>query len=143
MCIRDRTLWKEGYYWSSSDLLLQAGEIADMVPVEKLSRNHGPARMFRPGQGLGRVGVISPLSEHFCGTCNRLRITANGRLRTCLFSDKEYNLLPLIRSSKISQDRLRLVMERAGRRKPMGHELWSAENQEKSLCRRVMSSIGG
>lgn len=143
MPIGEKTLWKEDYYWSSSDLLLQAGEITAMVPVEKLSRNHGPARMFRPGQGLGRVGVISPLSEHFCGTCNRLRITANGRLRTCLFSDKEYNLLPLIRSKKISQDRLRLVMERAGRRKPLGHELWSAENQEKSLCRRVMSSIGG
>ena len=143
MPIGEKTLWEQDYYWSSADLLTQAAEITDMVPVDNLTRNHGPARMYKPGQGLGRVGVISPLSAHFCATCNRLRVTANGRLRTCLFSDKEYNLLPLIRSPKIGPERLRLVMERAGRKKPMGHELMSGGKKEKSLCRRVMSSIGG
>ncbi|WP_291319074.1 GTP 3',8-cyclase MoaA [Desulfonatronospira sp.] len=143
MPIGEKTLWEKDYYWSSADLLAQAAKLTDLVPVDSLSLNHGPARMYKPGQGLGRVGVISPLSEHFCATCNRLRVTANGRLRTCLFSDKEYSLLPLIRSPKVGPDRLRLVMERAGRKKPMGHELMSGGRKEKSLCRRVMSSIGG
>ncbi len=143
MPIGEKTLWEKDYYWSSSELLQKAGGIMELFPAGHLNPNHGPARMFRPGHGLGRIGVISPLSEHFCATCNRLRITAEGRLRTCLFSDREYNLLPMIRSPRVGPDRLRLVLERAGRRKPMGHELLSGEKHEKSLCRRIMSSIGG
>ncbi len=142
MPIGEKTLWKKDYYWPSAELLQAAEKIIALNPVHILDKNHGPARMFRPGNGLGRLGVISPLSEHFCTTCNRLRITANGGLRTCLFSDREYRLLPLIRSRRISREKLLLVLKRAGQRKPMGHELYTG-NEPKSLCRRVMSSIGG
>ena len=142
MPIGEKTLWKKKYYWPSNALLQEAQALVDLEQVDTRSLNHGPARMFQPSGGLGRIGVISPLSEHFCETCNRLRVTANGRLRTCLFSDKEYNLLPLIRSPKIGRDKLRRVMERAVRKKPMGYRLWE-QDKSKSLCYRVMSSIGG
>ena len=49
----------------------------------------GPATYYRFPGSIGTIGVISPLSHHFCGECNRLRLTADGKLRTCLFSDDE------------------------------------------------------
>ncbi len=52
----------------------------------------GPARYFQFPNAQGTVGFISPLSRHFCSECNRLRLTADGKLRPCLFSDDEYDL---------------------------------------------------
>jgi cyclic pyranopterin phosphate synthase len=75
----------------------EAGELADLRLDERTSKTAGPARMYRIGNGMGRFGVISALSNHFCHSCNRLRITSDGYLRTCLFSDKQYRLRPVLR----------------------------------------------
>jgi cyclic pyranopterin phosphate synthase len=58
----------------------------------------GPAKEYRLVGGAGAIGVISPLSGHFCGSCNRIRITAEGMARGCLFSDRETDLKPYIRN---------------------------------------------
>jgi len=67
---------------------------------ETSSFGGGPARVFQWEGARGKIGLISPLSEHFCGRCNRFRITADGRLRTCLFSDQEINLKDYLRGKK-------------------------------------------
>ncbi len=144
MPIGQKTLWQRENFWPSEEIVRAAGNITKLDPVAEQDKNHGPARIYHLPQGLGRIGVISPLSNHFCLTCNRFRITADGRLRTCLFSDKDYRLLPLIRSSKVSADHLQKVLERAGQKKPMGYEIMGQSSKErKSVCQRVMSSIGG
>ena len=55
---------------------------------------HGPAQYWHVAGALGTVGFIAGVSEHFCATCNRLRLTADGRLRTCLFSGREVDVRP-------------------------------------------------
>ena len=57
----------------------------------------GPARYFEFPDALGTVGFISPLSRHFCSECNRLRVTADGKVRPCLFSDTEYDVRTALR----------------------------------------------
>jgi GTP 3',8-cyclase len=95
----------------------------------------GPAREYAIPGGLGRVGFISPLSEHFCLECNRLRLTADGRLRPCLLSDLEIPILPALRKG----EDLRPYLEQAVGLKPRGHDL--VENRRPQ--NRCMNQIGG
>ncbi|WP_245589992.1 GTP 3',8-cyclase MoaA [Desulfonatronum lacustre] len=143
MPMGEQTVWTPDQLWTAAEILREAGTIARLVPVEGRDKRKGPARMFSLAEGKGRIGVISPLSSHFCGQCNRLRITPDGRLRTCLFSDKEYRLRPILRSPKLGREHLRQVIIRAGKIKPMGHELLAAQGRERSVCRKIMSAIGG
>lgn len=69
-----------------------------MIP--EISYSGGPAKVFRWKNAKGKIGLISPMSEPFCYKCNRLRITADGKLRPCLFSDYEINLKPILREGK-------------------------------------------
>jgi cyclic pyranopterin phosphate synthase len=57
----------------------------------------GPARIFKPPGFAGELGFISPMSQHHCGSCNRLRLTAQGRLRPCLLADQEFDLKEVLR----------------------------------------------
>jgi cyclic pyranopterin phosphate synthase len=103
----------------------------------------GPARLYDIEGGLGRFGVITPVSEHFCHSCNRLRITSNGRLRLCLFSDEEYDLRALLRDKrKNDQDLYRLIRE-ANLKKPLGTELLRGRTRPEAVISRCMNSIGG
>ncbi len=146
------TAWKNGYYWPAQDIVRQAGEFAELLHLDEQDkeRNHGPADMYSIKGGAGRLGVISPLSNHFCASCNRLRITSDGRLRTCLFSDKQYRLRPLLRHPKLGVNYVRKVLERARHRKPLGYTLLqeaqeaahkAAENA--AVCNTLMHGIGG
>ena len=76
----------------SEEVLRQLEEIAPLEPVAGPSRGNGPARYFRFDGARGTVGVITPMSHTYCGSCNRVRLTADGRLRTCLFGDDEVDL---------------------------------------------------
>lgn len=73
----------------------QLNELADLEPVPAPGGS-GPARYFSFSGGKGTVGFISAISDHICGECNRLRLTADGRLRNCLFSDEELDIRHLI-----------------------------------------------
>jgi cyclic pyranopterin phosphate synthase len=76
----------------SEEVLRQLEEIAPLEPAAGPSRGNGPARYFRFDGARGTVGVITPMSHTYCGSCNRVRLTADGRLRTCLFGDDEVDL---------------------------------------------------
>ncbi len=99
----------------------------------------GPSRVFElPGGGT--VGVISPLSDHFCGTCNRLRLTADGRLRTCLFSRSEIDLRAVLRSGADDRELARVLRE-AVSAKPAGHGLSATPDGPRD--RPSMHRVGG
>lgn len=99
----------------------------------------GPAKYFAFPGAKGTVGFISPMSRHFCGDCNRMRLTADGKLRPCLFSDREYDVRSILRSGKpqaqIDQD-LRDVFATALGAKPDDHD-------DITGTERRMSQIGG
>lgn len=74
-------------------------------PLEQASRDtgHGPANVWKVTGALGRIGFISAMSKPFCSTCNRLRLTAEGQLRSCLFDGGEMELRPIVRSGDSAQ----------------------------------------
>ncbi|WP_242370346.1 GTP 3',8-cyclase MoaA [Adlercreutzia muris] len=94
----------------------------------------GPARYFEFPGARGSVGFISPLSRHFCSECNRLRVTADGKVRPCLFSDTEYDVRAALRAG--DDGAVRAVLLRALGAKP-------DEHHDKVGTDRKMSQIGG
>jgi GTP 3',8-cyclase len=121
------------------DLISSKGEAAGfgellMVPSDKAPGGSGPARYYRFAEAQGTVGVISPLSHHFCADCNRLRLTADGRLRPCLFCDDELDVRTVLRAG--TDEDVRAVIREALRVKPENHA-------ERIGTDRQMSQIGG
>lgn len=101
----------------------------------------GPARMFALENGRGRIGFIAATSDHACGRCNRLRLTSDGALRTCLFSGREYRLAGLLRHTPALDDRLiARVMGLACLNRPFGEALLKAGL---SGGKRPMRALGG
>ena len=98
----------------------------------------GEARLFRLAGARGTVGFISPVSDPYCDSCNRMRLTADGRIRLCLLSEKELNFRDVLREGGAHQDLVRLF-QRAISAKPVGHELEKGIHPEN----RTMSQIGG
>jgi cyclic pyranopterin phosphate synthase len=96
------------------------------------------ARNFRLPGAVGVIGFISPVSEPYCGTCNRMRLTADGKLHLCLLHDNEIDIKPALRNGS-SPDDLKSVLLRAVREKPTGHRLDEGIHTE----RRRMFQIGG
>ena len=91
--------------------------------------------MYRLPDGIGRVGIISPVSRHFCRTCNRLRLTSEGAIKPCLHSDQEISVRGLHGQELI--DRLREAVYA----KPKMHGVLDAEHI--SEAGRSMNTIGG
>lgn len=134
----------EGQTWKPEDVLTidQIRErIETLMPLsEENSENHnGPALTYRWEGARGRIGFISPVSRHFCQRCNRLRLTSNGKLRPCLFSDDEVDLRRPLRNG-CDDRKLGELLELALRRKPRGHAINTPYFKK---CQRNMSSIGG
>ncbi len=98
----------------------------------------GPARYYRLDGATGTLGFIGAVSEHFCGGCNRLRLSADGRLRPCLLSDEEVDLRSILRSGAPEEEIAARIAE-AIRRKPRRHLL----EQGMFPRERAMSEIGG
>jgi cyclic pyranopterin phosphate synthase len=99
---------------------------------------NGPARYFQLPGSRGSLGFIGPVSEHFCFQCNRLRLTADGKLRPCLLSREEIDLREPLRQG-ITPEGLRGLISDAVMRKPLGHKL--AEGQP--VEGRPMTQVGG
>ena len=91
----DRRLGGAGHLVPAPDILQLLKERHELVPHEG-PYGHGPAQYWQAPGALGTIGFIAGVSEHFCESCNRLRLTADGRLRTCLFSGEEVAIRPLI-----------------------------------------------
>jgi len=102
------------------------------------SAGNGPAKYFRFPQAEGTIGFITPVSEHFCFRCNRLRLTCDGKLRLCLFSGDEVDLKQPLRSG-ISSTGLRRLLEEAVASKPLRHNLAEGHIPKD----RPLSQVGG
>ena len=74
------------------EILERLGAIATLTPAIGPALGNGPARYFRLEGARGTIGLITPMSHTYCGSCNRVRLTADGRLRTCLFGNEEVDL---------------------------------------------------
>ena len=99
------------------------------------SDGNGPERSYRVPGGLGTVGFISPVGEDFCSNCNRLRLTADGHLRSCLLVDREISIREVLHRG----EDLKSLIIKAVAEKPKGHELKQHHYPEV----RRMSQIGG
>ena len=111
------------------------------------TKKSGPARYFAFEGAAGVIGFITPLSNHFCSECNRLRLTAAGKLRPCLFSDTEIDLKPAVRGCDDDTEIQRLI-SLAIAVKPEGHnmgfrETWLGKTRGKKDSFKSMSKIGG
>ncbi len=130
--------WRADYYLPAAEMrtrLRQHGLLEELPPAA----NAGPAQCYRYPGARGEIGFITPLSQHFCQDCNRLRLTADGRLRPCLFGDDEVDLKGPLRTGADDATLLGLFHQ-AILRKPARHHL----NQDlASPCARSMASIGG
>ncbi len=107
----------------------------------KKKKSDGPARLFKIKGGLGEIGFINPVSDHFCSTCNRLRLTADGKLRACLLKDEEIDLKAAL-NSNCDDDELAVLIRQAILLKPEKHDLDCTDRHLKK-CLRDMSDIGG
>jgi len=105
----------------SDEVLARAATVAPLSPAEGPARGNGPARYYRYPGAAGTIGVITPMTHTYCGSCNRVRLTADGRLRTCLFGDHEVDLRTPLRAGEALEPYVR----RALAEKPREHELLS------------------
>ena len=138
----DAAGWTREDAVSSDDVLARIAEegaaagLGELAPVARADApgGWGPASYYRFGDAPGTIGVISPLSHHFCAECNRLRLTADGRLRPCLFSDDELDLRTVMRTG--TDDDVRALIRHALAIKPESHAMRVGTT-------RRMSQIGG
>ena len=134
----------DGDHAWSKDQVLSGEEIRAIIdrvhPLEELPREpHATARVFRFRDGAGEIGFINPVSEPFCADCNRIRLTADGKLRTCLFSIHETDLRVPLRSGA-SDAELEQVIRDAVWRKELKHRVGEPGFRQPP---RTMSAIGG
>jgi cyclic pyranopterin phosphate synthase len=129
--------------WRDDDVLT-GGEILALIeerwPLEELpAKPSSTARRFRFADGAGEIGFVNPVSEPFCSSCDRIRLTADGQLRTCLFSRREWDLKTPMRDGS-SDERLEELIRFAVAHKELKHKINDAGFVRAS---RSMSQIGG
>ncbi|MFM1751792.1 MAG: molybdenum cofactor biosynthesis protein MoaA [Actinomycetota bacterium] len=130
-------------HWLSETVVSQdeiVGRIAEVFPLELMpARGAAPADRWRYLDGQGTVGVIPSVTKPFCGDCDRVRLTADGQFRTCLFATDEFDLRQVMRNGA-DDDALAALIERAVGTKWAGHQI----NQVNFVRpNRSMSQIGG
>lgn len=126
---------------ASSDRYVSVQEMHSRLDILKLGPTHaplgsGPARTFRAPDAPGTVGFISPLGEHFCQSCNRLRLTADGKIRACLAEVGEVSVREALRSGQPVEE----FLLRAIASKPAHHNMTPALSAQVGLG---MSQVGG
>jgi len=114
---------------------IPCAKVLEYLPDAQKLQQEGVAAMYRLPGALGRIGLISPVSAHFCGTCDRLRLTADGKLKPCLHSPVEYPI------KGMTQEQMAEEMKRAILSKPACHDELSAT--QRSNAGRNMNRIGG
>jgi cyclic pyranopterin phosphate synthase len=129
--------WRRDRLVPGREVFERISSVWPLVPIE--CDGPAPAERFGFGDGLGEVGLISSVTQPFCGTCDRLRLTADGSLRNCLFSDREMQLRDLLRGG-VGDEELALAFRQAVWSKFPGHGI-----NEPGFLRpaRSMSMIGG
>jgi cyclic pyranopterin phosphate synthase len=129
--------WKMDKVVSNAEILTLLREIAPLEPVGV--DGTGPATRWRFTDGLGEIGLIGSVTAPFCDKCNRIRITADGKLRTCLFSVREHDVRSLLRGGAGDEAIAELVVKAVEKKEP-GHKI-GQKDFVKPI--RTMSAIGG
>ena len=137
----DRLVTTEEMQARLSDDLGVPDLFSESLAVSGVTGN-GPARVFRLPDALGTLGFISPVSQHFCPTCNRLRLTADGKLRPCLLANGEVDVIGALRNGASEGD-VQALLLRAVEHKPERHQLDEGLAASRSIGQRVMAQIGG
>ncbi|HEX8725233.1 MAG TPA: GTP 3',8-cyclase MoaA [Gemmatimonadaceae bacterium] len=119
----------------SDELLSRIRALGALAPSRGPARGNGPAAYYALDGAAGSIGVITPMTHTYCGSCNRVRLTADGRLRTCLFGDHEVDLRTPLRAG----DPLEPLFRRALAEKPREHALL----QMKVGGLKALSQVGG
>jgi len=138
MPIGDLSFWQEDHVITSRQIKEQIAQKYELTPT-KISKGSGPATYFRLTGGQGTIGFITPMSHKFCSECNRLRLTADGKLRGCLYDKREIDLKAAL-ENKSSDEDLKKLFIKAVHLKPSEHRMsdgWGKDNLRK------MSQIGG
>jgi len=128
----------------SEDRVLSGAEVRAMIdrvyPLEPVPRDaHSTARTYRFADGRGEIGFVNPVTEPFCGDCNRVRLTAEGKLRTCLFSLNETDLREPLRTGASEAELEQLIRDAVWRKELKHHVSEPGFSQPP----RTMSQIGG
>jgi cyclic pyranopterin phosphate synthase len=134
MPIGTDSMWSEANFLSIADAKESLAKLGELKPYQQLYGN-GPAEVFSIAGFSGSIGFIDVVSGHFCHSCNRLRLTADGLLYPCLHSAAYIDLLSPMRAGADDAELMRLI-EQAVDEKPPQHETWGAQ-------RRKMNTIGG
>ncbi len=119
-----------GQYLSGDAVLERAPELTPVVAAPG-----APARLFELPGARGRVGLINPISHRFCADCNRIRVTADGKLKPCLHSDEELDVAALHQAGKSYRE----ILEMAVTAKPERHHI----DERETIKKRNMNEIGG
>ncbi|MGL4722553.1 MAG: GTP 3',8-cyclase MoaA [Desulfovibrionaceae bacterium] len=143
MPISSGSTLSKNYFWSAQDILKEAQGYVHVNKEPVHNEIEGPARVYSISGAKGSLGFISPVSEHFCNTCDRLRLTATGAIRTCLYSTKEHPLRNILRNPSLGIPIVKQVLEQAVSRKPFGYELLANLQDNGFLSGRSMNAIGG
>ena len=140
-----KSSWTQGKFIRTEEIMMLLAKVGTLTSVRK-PHGKGPAQMYElesPDGKNGEVGFISPISHHFCDQCNRLRLTSEGNLRSCLLNDNETDLKSLIRAGG-SDKELANSIKMTVLNKPQRHTIQQdLSGKEKSSCRGQMSRIGG
>ncbi len=141
MPIGSSTRWRQDIYVSTDEIMATISQLGPLLPRKK-GKADGPAKVFALEGAAGTLGFISPISHHFCDRCNRLRLTSEGRLRSCLLHDEETDIRQVLRRGGSDED-IRKTLLVAIRNKPRGHQMQERLNQRGGDCHGRMSRIGG
>jgi cyclic pyranopterin phosphate synthase len=138
MPIGDKNIWGVDNFISTEEILRKIETMGNLHPIGHNPLD-GPAERYALEGAKGEVGLIGALSNHFCEKCNRLRLTAEGHLRGCLFSDQETDLKGPLREGRGEGYLLDLIQQTI-ENKPKDHGL---KEMSPRKCVRQMNSIGG
>lgn len=119
----------------SDEVLRRIAALRNVTPAIGPSRGNGPARYFRMDGAVGTIGIITPMTHTYCGSCNRVRLTADGRLRTCLFGEHEVDLRAPLRAGLPLEPFFRKALAD----KPLEHQLL----RRRTGGLRALSEVGG
>lgn len=130
--------WERNKVLFGHEIVDLISEKYELIPIDN-SLDIGPASEYRFADGKGKIGIITAVSNPFCDHCNRIRLTADGKLRTCLFSADETDLKQLIRSGASDED-IAEALQQAVLVKEPGHKI-NLDSFERPT--RAMHAIGG
>ncbi|HOP85958.1 MAG TPA: GTP 3',8-cyclase MoaA [Syntrophorhabdaceae bacterium] len=132
----DPDLWGPSKIVTSKKVEEVIRTVFDLEPT--VNQHKGPAKMFKIKGGKGEVGFISPMSTHICSECNRIRLTSDGMIMPCLFSDTEYDVKKLIRENASNEEIMAFIKGVIKEKPQRKYELGQIKK-----CQRSLRNIGG